>query len=722
MFVWIWLLFLVLEPSWQQSYTCDQQLYDFYVAKGYGAGMEPPAITPAPTELPTAVMRFGTPNRFHNYQFTLDPTFHPNSSYFTFDIPYCTENIMVSAPLPPNTESCRVSLHINVPKNISALNTCNDDFNLLTGRTRGFVYMENCTFLVRISFASPSFAITTDMFGDPVGVTETGMYTMDIRGLLQSDLATTEAEALGNYSNEQCDGTLNGADLALQTTTTQKQMVCTGPIFKCYAPLEPIQPVTRYACQDNATTGRLIWQVVSYEPAFHPPGLFFIGFCEPFDAVCNSYIRTAADNGTLNASLNLVLRSGTRRQFDSNSSNFDQIAYVLYLTDLNEYEPRLLLAPQDAHLATLLPCICNFSVDCYPNGTINLDNVSAFYSRYNVPVIADAGTDPLLELGQPNYTLDGTRSYTVDSGTLQFLWVLYSQPPGSPPVVIPNNMSVTTVIDTSQFVEGVYQFVLFTSDGQDVSHDLLNLTVVKALPYARITTPDPTPSFQFYHGVTNVTQSCAGPLTGWSPAILLDGTGSHAGTFNTSVSQNVTLVYAWESLSGPPLPDPPACGLPGLAFTAGLFDTNESEAYFIPNRTGYYVFKLTVSIPGVNFTSSDTIQIFVLPSELIHENLTFPLPNYTSPPYRNVSRVPSPVNQFPNDTDAPFATTPTTPTSVPAIMPAPPPLGVGGILIVTLIALGIFFALLMLLFIYAVMAQQERNSPYDRITEQDDGR
>jgi hypothetical protein len=232
-----------------------------------------------------------------------------------------------------------------------------------------------------------------------------------------------------------------------------------------------------------------------------------------------------------------------------------------------------------------------------------------------------------------------------------------------------------------------------------------------------------TPSFTFYHGVTNITQSCAGPQTGWFPSILLNGSDSRAGTLDTAVNQNTTLLFAWEQLTGPVLPTPPACGLTGIAYTAGLFNTTEEEAYFIPNRTGYYTFRLNVSIAGVPFNSSDIIRIFVLPSELIHENLSFSIPPYTPPPYRNISLAPGPINTFPNGTDAPTAPSATTPApTVPAIFSTEEPLSVGSILIITLVVTAIFFIFLLLLFVYIVMLPQEKRSTQDRITEEDDGR
>lgn len=388
----------------------------------------------------------------------------------------------------------------------------------------------------------------------------------------------------------------------------------------------------------------MIWRVLSLEPLGALDGFFGISFYEnpPPDLVFLMFQGPQYSGQILSAS--------TWRQYAAMGQDFDSQAFLFYSGRITGFSPEY--TRSDHIIIRDIPCVCDFSVDCFPNGTYDLSSpVSAVINRDNKLPIADPGSAIEIPMGNFNFTLNATASYDPDNGpkVLSYFWKYYGALPTlSPPFDLSTYDQTLPIIEipTQGFPPGIYTFILYVSDGQAISWNFFNVTILANQVYAVV-------ELDFL-----------APLGSCVPIHCND---------SYSSDPNISLTYSWSQFIGYPLAvSGGACN----SSAAELTDTTSSVAHVSAGLIGMYSFNCTVT-DGVSYSSA-MLYVFFVPNFTTPVAPPFSLPNYTDPPLitkppLNRSNLTFPNFTVPVPPTPPFATAPVSPIPVEPVFPIFPP-------------------------------------------------
>lgn len=661
--------------------SCREQLYNYYVARGTTFVLAPGTLPPQPvniTLLPGigAEIVFAFNSIAQEYQRLIPPVGNTNITtvnYVSFDYPWCTTGIQVI---------CGGPLLRNLPKaDVCTVVVDYDVFDPYTGG-RAFVYnsaaaenatiqpgCENGNIVVRILGNFSGLLLDT-----PTTITNISYYTYSYTGLMPPSaeaLNLSFEEALDEYQQTGCYPT-PGTTIP-PVPRGQYELVCKSDRLACAVTprpglhIEPLLPVPGYMCTgptglDNVGDGRIVWSISVYGEKMGPDygALYTVTFCMTYDAAC---VENAMNDNTAHYTL-----AGTRTQYVSPFGSFESVMVINFRNGLSFTTPIYPYAVTDPFIREI-PCICGLSMDCGPNGAINLGPTSKVLNPDNAIPVANATNSFFILPGNQTLYLDASGSFDPDNAPnlLTFYWKVYNSTPT--PVIITDPFSPNTTV-TGDFIVGVYRFIVYVSDGQTVVYDLVNVTV--ELNIINVILPaDFDAQWQFITECPPV-----GQLPNLTQAIILNGSASYG------ANPAIPLFYNWTQISGNPITVPFRCDPSTVGYynLEGLFNTNESIAYFIPASYGIYTFRLTISDNGTSPTRFADIHISVelnfdgpnstnnnytdypdspnynIPNRTV-PTISFP-PTIPPPPFNDLTRSPSNNDPVPTPIPSPFNITP----------------------------------------------------------------
>ena len=678
---------LVGESCRAQSTTptlCDTQLHTYYVQKG---------LSPSYPVLPlinytTGTLFDGTPFVTASYNMQLAAQQYqanisnntgpvPEVVYISFDLPWCATDVQI---------------HCSTYSQHAMGKVCENILDIDTGPPSQI----EGRFFVYVNQSSPCNGICNVTF---INTTLLGTYTADIvyDGSGITNLTTLAFDAAQfKYRYTEClysDGT-NTTWLFLQG-----QFACAAQTIGCNT-IRPSSsssrrlpvPAPRYACTANNVTYSgvnntptinsqyIVWHVYSFQPTGGSEGLFRIDFIGPdtlqsyYDGVYNPFNNALCGFiDFLNFFLSLfnlpliyrgpcikqILVPSTRRQFKVQGQNFN--SYMLINSGSGDVENWFTTVVTPSYpfskdkIIEIIPCICQFSIDCKSDGEIDLNNLYHYINPNNQrPIAAVFGRRSItIPAGQPNISLNANASTDPDNGPLglSYYWKSYNisryvQSPtsGIPIIPIDNVTAQKTYAQTGALLPGLYMVVLYVSDGQAVSFTLFNFTVA-----CNVITALTGNNFVVEHQPCTATQP--------SVCVPLNGT-------TTSQTGNYTLYYNWTLLWGWPL-SPTTYSTACSDYTRAFFNTSQAVSCFIPQFLGIYQFQLTVT-DNLCTTSTSTIFVnVVLPgsnvSDFNNSYDTFPPVGLTNPP------IGRPVIGFPTTPSVPVTLAPFAPSTRPYV-------------------------------------------------------
>lgn len=492
----------------------------------------------------------------------------PVVEYLSFDYPWCVTDIQVL---------CGGTLLRNLPKTPLCVPV---DFdvggpNVRAGRL--FLKRDPSCFVPRVRFIG---AVTLPR------PSIDGFYTYSIPNL-------TSNQTVQNYQESLCGVTLGNTTL----DPRQKQFACNDALIACQVtprpepdhPVAPFVPLPLFACRGNVTPGGdtvIVWQINGYGLAY---GTASVNYHVRF---CNSYNNVSCIGPAAGTSLDNAILSGTRTQHISLLGSYASVLVFTYKGGETHHDAIYIRSLEP--FIRNVPCVCGLSIDCDENGRA-YDNGrgSTILLPGNIIPVADAGQNFSALLTVASVTLDATGSFDKDNGPylLTYYWKVYNTTP-SPIIIECATCAVTRI--TGPFVRGNYTFILYVSDGQDVTFDLLNVLFDENV--IRVILP---PDFDAQYDPlflcpTLDTQGL--PLLTSNETlsvVVLNG----SATYNENPS--FPLFYEWTQTTGDPIAttapfvcDPATVEV--LGFEA-FWLRNESIAHFIPSKLGIYCFRLTVN-------------------------------------------------------------------------------------------------------------------------------
>lgn len=735
-------LSLLVHTGVGQSTTptlCDQQLHTYYQQFG---------LSPSYPVLPvinytTGTLFDGTPYVTASYNMQLVANMyeanisnntgpHINVVYISFDQPWCATDIQIRC--------------FNYSQRAMG-KVCNNILDIDTGPPsqiigRFFVYVNEsspCNGIVNVTFMNTTLLAqnTSNIVYDGSGITNF------------TTLNFNDAQFKYRYGECLYSTGVNTTFLFLQA-----QFACTSRVIGCGVPRPSGQfpqrlpvPAPRYACLSSNVTYAgpnntptvhsqyIVWFVYSFQPPGGPEGLFrinqadpatiasyYAGTYNPFnDALCgfldflNFWLRLlnlkVFDTATC---IKQILVPSTRRQFSRPKEFFGWNSFLMINAGSGASSTWLttIISPVWPYsrdpIIQVVPCICQFSCDCLPNGELDLTNLYHFINPSNTrPLAAVFGQNVLtIPAGQPNISLNANVSRDPDNGPLglSYYWKSYNitnyvlDPlSGLPIVPIVNVTAQQTYALTGALPNGFYVIILYVSDGQTLSFTTLNFTV-----QCNVITALAGNNFAVVLNKCTATQ----------PPFCIPLNGSL-----TTQTANYTLSYQWTLLYGWPL---------GIVFSTvcnnysqGLFQANESVACFIPRFLGVYQFQLTVR-DNICAVSTSTIFVNVVDqgTNLTTVNNTFdtyPPLALTNPP------IDRPVIGFPTTPSVPVTLAPFAPssrtevnTTVPPLVPVRSPLTTGQIISLLAMLLTAVVFLVMFFGLWIVLMPTNETNYLDR--------
>ncbi len=289
--------------------TCDQQLYNWYVARGMN-----PSVPIQPTiNYTTGTLPDGTPYvtasynmqiaaQYYQYNISNSSVPRPVVFYISFDLPWCATDVRIS---------CANFSQFAMGK------VCENVLDIDTGPPsqvvgRFFVYVNN-TPECQDGIVNVTFINTTL----PAPFTDNVIYSSN--GLWGNYTALDFSDAQFQYRYTECaytDGT-NASYIELQG-----QFVCLSQTIGCSVIRPPSSsirrlpiPAPRYACYNNTvvysgpnntptvTSQYINWFVYSYQPTGGPEGLVRLDFVDP------PRCRTTTTASTIRSTMRCVASS-----------------------------------------------------------------------------------------------------------------------------------------------------------------------------------------------------------------------------------------------------------------------------------------------------------------------------------------------------------------------------------------------------------------------------
>lgn len=556
----------------QQITACDRQLHNYYVTLGLRSNITLPVVRASLIAGGIEVtFQFESVARFYQSLIgTLSGAPLPTIEYISFDYPWCTTSIQVL---------CGGELRQNLPKTADCQTVVDYDLGGASTHAGRILLTRNvnCTsFVVRllgnmILFSSPD---TT--------------YSYSIAGLppLSSGNITAE-DAIDAYQQSLC---LLRSGTEPSSPPRQTQMVCGDTFLGCGVTSRPdgdhsnalFTPVPLFACHGNVTPGgppMMVWHINGYGLPYRAVEVSYtVHFCARYDAACAAIVMPAGP----------TLVSGTRNQYISPFDSFNSVLVFTYNKSQTYHDA--LYIRGDTPFIRDVPCVCGLSIDCDPltgqpyNGTaLNTKKLMPG----NVLPVADAGSNYSIVMSETRFALDGSASIDSDQGPniLSYYWKVYNTTP-SPVVIVCPTCAFTDVRGT--LVRGNYTFILYVSDGQDVTYDIVNVLADENVIRV-ILSPDFDAQFDL------ITECLPLDAQGHPPrdrAIILNG----SLTYNENPA--FPLFYEWRQTTGNTLPlnDTVICDPATVDYIKyeAFWGRNASVAYFIPSTLGLYCFRLTV--------------------------------------------------------------------------------------------------------------------------------
>ena len=638
--------------------SCSDQLYYFYQQQGL------PLLFPqtdpvqlvagfdGPTPIVTATLNFQPVAQ--TYQNAISPG-NPLVSYASFDLPWCVTQL--------NTSCVTAAVHgLGKVDNCLIVDFDQGGSSQIAGRV--WVYANQ-------SCGSPQIIFYNVTLSPPATID--GVYTYNTQGLFPPYPLLGPAEAMAFYQNSSCAY----SDGAVADAAAQGQFVCLAQRIGCATtringqPSAPVVPVPQYQCLGNLTPNGtqqyMVWSISSYDLPGSVTGFFYLRFCAPNDVLCKAQFQQdiLVRPFTLTA---YSLVAGTRRQFISPYTDFGQQLLLAYNNQVTSFFPVYNLAPND-QVVRLMPCICGFSVSCDSAGNVFNDTttISQVLDVDNALPLPYPGPSFEFPQGQTAIELVGNASYDPDAqpGLFNVYWKVYSQPAGSPPVDIPYPTREVQDLNSTLFYAGLYQFVLYASDGQTVTFAILNVTVVRnvIIPICNMDDVVFTP----YSGSSPSTPTVC-PCPACHPSVFITVNGS----LSTSSNPSIPVTWTWQQTAGAPTPLTLQCVVNGVINTAQMWDENTLDLKITPQDIGLYGYNLTGTDGQVTVTIE--CQFYVIPDFIQPVGPPLGLPNYTLPPIRNLTREQAPVVQFPNITynltpTVTYGPAPTSNSTVPPVIP-----------------------------------------------------
>jgi len=690
--------------------TCAQQLHYYYEQIGLPAAY--PLLQPVSFSsgivggfpYVDATLGFQSVARAYQANITGPPPPLPYINYISFDVPWCAFNVTVT---------CAGSVIYGVGKIDSCLIVDFDQGGDTQIAGRLWISVNHTGPCVNANPVVRFVNVTLD------NSTTTATYTYDTLGITPPYLQLNTNTALEFYQNSTCDFS-DGAPI---DATTQDQFVCNDFPLVCAIPranalgAPPVVPIPQYACLGNLTptnmTPVMVWWISSYDLPGSISGTFFLTFCAETDQLCRINFAQKCRTSP-NSMTRYTLIPGTRRQFFSPFTDFGQTIVLFYDGNAVSFQPQYTQAPND-QIVRVIPCVCKFSVDCRADGTVTNESftISSFVTPINTPPIPIPGPAATTYQGINTFFMNASASSDPGNqpGPFSTYWKIYSQPVGSPPVSIPFPQSREFVLDTSLFVPGLYQFVLYASDSQSITYVIYNITVVYNIVTVTINISTQV-EFLPYAGESPTSEATCPPFGSYpSSCIPVDGCGT------TASNPAVNLSFSWTQIIGYETPIPFICDSTQVRNTAGMINDTSCKLCMIPPNIGLYGYTMSVTDGNKNYSLS--VLFYVVPNFLTPQGPDLILPNYTRAPPRILTLPPRTIHTWPNFTHnitppAPWNLPPTTPIIVPPLIPDHgPPTRDELIVFFTAIMVG-FFSLLLFFAYYIIGIQSDEYSYMDR--------
>lgn len=702
------LLLLSLAGAYPQAEVqteCGEQLYFFYQQQGLNTTLHPliqPITFTSSGSCVTATMAWQ--NTAESYQTELGQPAQARVSYGSFDVPWCASNFSMQ---------CNGQTLYGVGKidNCLIVDWDQGGDTQVAGRIY-FYILQNGTCASQppsVTFCNVTLTNQT-----------TANYIYSTVGLFPPYPYLSPEASLAFYQNSTCFY----SDGAVADAQNQSQFVCVDQTIGCAhqrvnaEPSAPVVPVPQFQCIGaipGYNSSGMVVSISSWDPPEGVSGTFQLVFCQNNDILCVTNFRL-----NLGAYPTYSLIAGTRRQFISPYNTFTQTVVIQSGGQVTTYTPVYWLAPQDP-VASNIPCLCDFSVVCDANGTVLGDNVTVameldLNNVLPIPIPPPAKTVPAFD--EMLLVLNASSSNDPDQrpSPLSLLWRVYSEPTteeAQPPVVfLPSNRDAIVYLNTSQLLVGLYQFLLYGSDGQSVTFAVMNLTIVRNLLFPVINVPSEI-EFTPYCGASPESEAaCPEPGQSPEPVYVLHG--------NVSASTNPTIPisYNWTQTIGEPMPEEIFCVVTCVQNTAWFTNTTKMNSVAVFPSIGLYGVQLCLSD---NVTQECASALFyVLPPYIQPEAPPSALPNFTQPPIRNFTPAPRPVINFTNATlnptqePGPVAPTPEVPTNVTPVFPVYP-IGPNELLAMLIVLLAALFVLLLFLIMYILYEPADFYGYNDRI-------
>lgn len=534
-------------------------------------------------------------------------------NYVSFDFPPCVTSIEVV---------CGGALLRSLPKN----DLCQlVDYDVLSPNTGGRVFVYNNE-AINGSVLQPGCTgdivirlLTSSDNSISINVNDTSpaytYFTYSVTGLLPGDLAInlTLEEAIAEYQNTLCLFTngfsafpLPGQQELVCRVNPSIQLVCDKPRPGTAA--DPLLPIPTYACRgpEGGNDTRLVWFVTVYGQgnATVEGARYGIDYCETYDAACRARAEAIqADRVTF---------AGTRNQYISPYSSFESGIVLAFNDNQTFTRPIYPFAVTDPFIRDI-PCICGLSMDCTADGKIIFGFTSKVLKPNNAIPVANASSNIFILPGQQCVTLDASASFDPDNGpnTLSFFWKVYNATPT--PVTI-DNPTLPTVFVCGNFVVGLYRFIVYVSDGQQVVYDIVNVTVAENI--IRVVLPRYVEVQWMF-----VTECPADVASLLALSYPLNGSASFG------ENPAIPLFYNWTQIAGSNITVPYQCDPDTVDYynVEAFLNTNRSIANVVFPAYGIYTFRLTISDNGTSPTRYQDIQVSV--------ELNFDSPNGTDRNY-----------------------------------------------------------------------------------------
>lgn len=621
---------------------CNVQLYNYYIALGLNGG-----VVPMQTALTlNSGVFMGNPYvevtanfqgvaRYYQSFINASLVSQTWSVDTSFDIPWCAvpinimcyDNVSVATA---KTSACTSLIDFDLG------GTSHVAGRMLTYHTQTVPC--NGATVVRFSNVSLVAFFDADYTYDAVG----------IRDHVQLDY--TDARQF--YRNSTClhsDG--DPADII-----TQDIFRCTAQRIGCAVPRTngkpsvPVVPIPKFSCIGNLTsngTVKVLWQVCSAQELSGADTSIGIAFTD------NIGTGNFLDNLFSLNGLFYVLAAGTCRQFAADYNHLDHYLLLSYNGYVTSFSPIYFLSMDP--IIRAIPCVCGFSMDCI-NGEADLTSIISSYLRLsNALPVPDPGPNIQFPITTPSFTLNATASYDPDGlpVVLSAYWKIYTTPydPVLPPFVINNPSNFINIINSSTLIVGTYNFILYVSDGQEVTFTFFQV-IVQPNQLQALTEPRKIVQFDFYTG-TDAGHNCNFDFPP-SPFITLDGTPSHG------TDPSIPINYSWIQVGGPVLLY--KCDPSGSEATRAFLNTTEAIATFVPYTIASYYFRLTVC-DNVSCDTSIDLRVAVVPDFQNPPSTFTPIINFTNPPIRDLTPPTRPNYTYPNFTFPPLG--PQTPVAGP---------------------------------------------------------